>query len=133
MESRLLRTPRIGAQYIVGEDVGRVRVSVRDRKARAAGTLDVFGLGLSTELVISVWFYRDELGDSCFRGTLPIEGDGKRPCSAVKLTRVDGQGSMWVRFVPPVKSTVQQVLLESPVYDQVLCIGEIRLKHPVNV
>src|SRR5216683_6970243 len=39
---------------------------------------------------------------------------------------------MGVRFVPPVKSTVQQVLLESPVYDQVLSRGEIRLKGSVN-
>src|SRR5258707_3578705 len=39
---------------------------------------------------------------------------------------------MGVRFVPPVKSTVQQVLLESSVYDQVLSRGQVWLKRPVN-
>ena len=40
---------------------------------------------------------------------------------------------MWVRLVPPVKSTVQQVLLESAVYDQVLTRGKIWLKRCVDV
>ena len=40
---------------------------------------------------------------------------------------------MWVRRIPPVKSTVQQVLLESAVYNQVLTRGKIWLKSPVDV
>src|ERR1700730_194523 len=117
MESCFLQPPGIRAQCVVGEDVGRVGVCVRDREARTASSLQFFRPALGTELVFGVWLYRDELNDSCFRGTLPIEGDGKRSGSAVKLTRIYGQGGMWVRLVPPVKATVQQVLLKSPIDD----------------
>ena len=40
---------------------------------------------------------------------------------------------MYVRLVPPVKSTIQQILFESTVYDQVLTRGKVRLKRSVNV
>src|ERR1039458_2788003 len=102
----MLHTPGIGAQQIIGENVGSIGVSIHDRKPRTAGTLDVFGPGFGTKLVVGVWFYWDELRDSCFRGTLPVEGDGERSCSAVELTGIDGQDHMGFRFVPPVKSTV---------------------------
>src|SRR5437879_6259245 len=102
MKPCLLLMPGIGAQQIIGKGVGGVGVGVRDRKARPAGTLDVLGSGFGAELVVSVWFHQDELGDSCIGGTSSIKGHGKRSCSAVELIRVYGQGSMRVRFVPPV-------------------------------
>src|ERR1019366_8441979 len=104
--------PGIGAQQIIGEHVRRVSVGVRDRKARTAGTVDVLGPRFVAELVVSVRLHWNELSDSCIRGAAPIEGYGEGSCSAIKLIRVDGQGSMRVRFVPPVKSAVQQVFLE---------------------
>ena len=111
---------------IVGEDVRSVTVCVRDRETRAAGSIQILRFAFGTEFVFGVWLYRDELNDSYFRGILPIEGDGKRSAATVKLTRIDGEGSMWVRRVPPVKATVQHILFESPVYDQVLTRREDR-------
>src|ERR1035437_1292815 len=134
MKSCLLPMPGIGAQQIIGEDIRRSGgVGVRDRKARTAGTIDVLGPGFGAELVVSVGFHGDQLSDSCIRGVSSIEGYGKGSGSAVKLIRVDGQGSMRVRFVPPVKSTVQQVLLEPSVYDQVFTRREIWLNLLVNL
>src|ERR1035438_2504456 len=127
MESCLLLVPWIGAQQIIGEHVRRVSVGVRDRKARTAGTVDVLGPRFGAELVVSVRLHRDELSDSSIRSVSSIEGYGKRSCSAIKLIRVDGQSSMWVRFVPPVKSAVEQVFLESSIDDQVFTGREIRL------
>src|ERR1039457_1166262 len=133
MESCLLLVPWIGAQQIIGEHVRRVSVGVRDRKARTAGTVDVLGPRFGAELVVSVRLHWDELSDSCIRGISSIEGYGKRSCSAVKLIRVDGQGSMWVRFVPPVKSAVQQVFLEPSIDDQVFTGTQIRLNLFVDL
>ena len=85
LESCLLLMPGIGAQQIIGEDVGVVRVGVRDRKARTAGTVDVLGPGFGAEFVFSVRLYRDELNELNSRDILSIEGYGERSRSAVKL------------------------------------------------
>src|SRR5882762_679561 len=117
MESCLLQVPGIGAQQIIGEDVRNICISVRDGKARTTGTVDVLCPRFGTELVVSVLLHWDELRNFCFRDASAIEGHRKRSCSSVKLIRVYGQGSVRIRFVPPVESTVQQVFLESSVDD----------------
>src|SRR5258708_5883008 len=132
MESCLLQMPRIGAQQIIGENVGKVCVSVYNCKARTTGTIDILCPRFGAEFVVGVWLHWDELRDSCFRDASAIEGHRKRSCPHIELIRVYGQSSVRVRFVPPVKSTVQQVFLESSVHDKVLTRGKIRLKGFVN-
>src|SRR5579864_5883036 len=119
MKSCLLLMPRIGPEQIISEDVRRVGVGIPDRKARTAGTVDVLGPGFSAKFVISVGFHENELNDSCLRCVSAVEGHGKRSCPAVELICVEGQSSMRIRLVPPVKSAVQQGFFKPPVYDQV--------------
>src|SRR5580704_10078284 len=123
LEPCFLQPPRIGAEGIVREDVRSIGVCVRDRETRTTGSLQFLGPAFRTELVFGVWSDRDELNDSCFRRILPVEGDGKRSGTTMKLVRIYGEGSMWFRLVPPVEATVQHILFESPIYDQVLTRG----------
>src|SRR5215472_11851630 len=115
----------MGAQEIVGQDVGSASVCIGNGEARTTSAQNIFGSVGCAEGVVGVGLYRDELKYSRIRRILAVESDRKRSGSAVELTRVNGEIDMRIGPVKPVEATVQNLLLKPRVHDQVCTSGKI--------